>query len=295
MEKAFEKSHPCVMAVYFIVSIVAVMMINNPLFSATSLIVAILNTKLFVATSTLLKTLKGAGILIFIMLMINIFFNSNGTTVFIVLLGHSITLEVIVYSLVMGLMLLNILQLSLLFNETMNGAKFLYVLSKIAPKTGLVTMLALRYVPLLKIHLQQITTVQKLKGYSVTEGTLNARIKSGLLLLQLLLSISLEDALQTADSTKARGYGLQSNMTSYTRYEWNVYDTISVVAMLSVFIFIIVNASFGIGMITIYPKLQISWAIEHIVMNLVACLLIAFPLILQSLEWCKWKFYSLKM
>lgn len=295
MEKAFEKSHPFVMACYFIVSTVAIMVINHPLFLIASFVIAIFNAKLFVSTSTLLKVLKGSLLFVVIMVTINIFLNQNGTTEIIRVFGQTITLEVITYSCIMSFMLLLIFQLSLLFNETMNGAKLMYVLSKLVPKTGLVTMLALRYVPLLKVQLQQIMTVQKLKGYSMTEGTLIERIKSGLLLLQLLLTISLEDALQTAESMKARGYGLKIKRTSYTPYIWSIYDSISIIILVVIFLSTIISTFTGLGMITVYPKLQISWSSRHIIISFLGCLIIAFPLILQSLEWCKWKFYSLKM
>lgn len=295
MEKSFEKSHPFVVATYFVCSTVLVMLLNHPIFLLLAIVLVIANAKLFVATSTVWKTLKGSLLLIALVMLINMLFNKNGTTEIFVLLGQSITLEALVYSVEMGGMLLAIFQLSLLFNATLNGAKFLYIVSKLAPKLGLVTMLALRYVPLLKMHLQQITSVQRLKGHSLTEGSFIERIKSGILLLQQLLSISLEDALQTADSMKARGYQLRVKRTSFTHYEWNRHDTLALLFLATVFIAACVGTATGLGIITIYPTLNVSWATEQLIVSAVAGGLLAFPLILQSLEWCKWKYYAWKM
>ena len=295
MEKAFEKSHPVVMALYFMISAVLVMYMNHPAFLIVSFVIATCNASLFVKAKALFNTLKGSFVLVACIVFINVLFNQNGETELITFFGKAIMLEVVVYSAVMGLMLANIFQLSLLFNETINGPKLLFLLSKLLPKTGLVTMLALRYVPLLLLHIKEIMSVQKLRGYSVTEGTLVHRTKSGLLIIQLLLSISLEDALQTADSIKARGYGLPNKRASYTTYHWSNHDTVSMAALVILFAAVIGCTFYDIGLVTIYPKLAIDWTMEHLAVSIVGCFMIGFPLILQSLEWCKWKYYSLKM
>lgn len=295
MEKAFEKSHPFVIAAYFICSAVLVMLLNHPLFLLFAIIVVIANAQLFVAAETVWKTFKGSLLLIVAVLLINVFFNRNGSTELMTVLGRTITLEALIYSVTMGVMLVVIFQLSLLFNTILNGARFLFIVSKLAPKLGLVVMLAIRYVPLLKMHLQQITSVQRLKGYSLTEGSLVERMKSGIVLLQQLLSISLEDALQTADSMKARGYQLPVKRTSFTHYRWHRYDTLTLFGLIVVFTFVCISTVFDFGVMTVYPTLQVSWGSEQLIICVAAGLVLALPLLLQSLEWCKWKYYAWKM
>ena len=63
MEKAFEKSHPFVIAAYFICSAVLVMLLNHPLFLLLALILVIANATLFVTAETVWKTLKDTGAL----------------------------------------------------------------------------------------------------------------------------------------------------------------------------------------------------------------------------------------
>src|SRR5699024_7989649 len=69
------------------------------------------------------------------------------------------------------------------------------------------------FVPLLQRKIIEMEDVQEVKGLSIKQGSINQRAKSGMQLLQMLLTGSLEDSIQSADSMTARGYGLQKRST----------------------------------------------------------------------------------
>ena len=292
MHRVIENCHPFVISIYFILSGILVMYVNHPFFLLSTIIVCIFSNRLFTTWTTIRKNLLGSLILGGTIILINSLFNSNGTTEMFVMFGKSFKLETFIYSLVMAAMIVAILQLTLLFNATLNGSKFLYVMSTLLPKTGLVTMLALRFVPMLKEQIGEIIAVQKMRGYSLKEGPLLQRAKTGLLFVQMLLTISLEDAIQTADSMKARGYGGETR-TSYHFYRWTWHDT-SVVLLLSILVILILLFSIkGYGVVAIYPIVTVDILdTRHALVGVLALFVIGLPVILEGLEWCRWRLYN---
>ncbi|UUZ92569.1 energy-coupling factor transporter transmembrane protein EcfT [Paenibacillus sp. P25] len=75
------------------------------------------------------------------------------------------------------------------------------------PKTALLIVMSMRFVPSLKHRLAEIASVQRMKGVDPGHGDLRKRTTDGMKSLQILLTLSLEEALQTADAMKAKGYG----------------------------------------------------------------------------------------
>lgn len=292
MQRAFENCHPFVISIYFIWSAVLVMYVNHPLFLLSAIFVVAASNRLFSSWASIRKNLLGSIFLGGTIILINSLFNRNGTTEMFVILGKPIMLETFMYSLVLTAMIVAVLQLTLLFNATLNGSKFLYVMGKLLPKTGLVTMLALRFVPMLKEQIGEIIAVQKMRGYSLKEGPLLQRAKTGLLFVQMLLTISLEDAIQTADSMKARGYGGEKR-TSYHFYRWTWHDT-SVVLLLSILVILILLFSIkGYGVVAIYPIVTVDILdTRHALVGVLALFVIGLPVILEGLEWCRWRLYN---
>ena len=70
-----------------------------------------------------------------VIILVNPFLNSRGTTIFFYFRGKQVTLEATVYGVVMALSLVIILLMFISFNLILNGNKFLFVFSKFLPKT----------------------------------------------------------------------------------------------------------------------------------------------------------------
>lgn len=72
----------------------------------------------------------------------------------------------------------------------------------------------MRFVPLFIRRLTTITAIQKTRGIQMETGKIKTRAYNGMRLVQILLVCSLEEALQTADSMEARGYGVKTDYLS---------------------------------------------------------------------------------
>lgn len=121
--------------------------------------------------------------------------------------GKQVTVEAFMYGITMALFIAIILVIFISFNIILNGNRFLYIFSKFLPRIALMIMMAIRFVPLMKRRLDEIGDVQRLRGMSMTVGSLKTRVRSGMLRIQILLTWSLEEAVHVSNSMKARGYG----------------------------------------------------------------------------------------
>jgi len=69
-----------------------------------------------------------------------------------------------------------------------------------------------------------VTEAQRCLGRDVSEGSILKRAKIAILILSIMITWSLENAIETADSMKSRGYGLKGR-TFFSIYRLTERDT----------------------------------------------------------------------
>ena len=74
-----------------------------------------------------------------------------------------------------------------------------------------------RFVPKFKEQVQEVSNAQKSMGRDSSEGSVFARVKNSIRILSAVITWSLENAIDTSDSMKSRGYGL-TGRTAYSNY-----------------------------------------------------------------------------
>lgn len=222
-------------------------------------------------------------------ILLNPFLVSRGTHILFYFRGKQVTLEASIYGVVMALSIVAIIILFISFNQIVNGNKFLFVFSRILPKLAFLSMLAIRFVPLLRVRLEEIADVQRVRGIDIKSGSIRSRAKSGMILLQILLTWSLEEAMETADSMQARGYGT-GKRSSYLPFRWEKRDSSWLVIISILFIACLVGGMLGYGKIYIYPELgtlqfyPLDW-----VLFVFMAVLVTFPLLVEGREQIHWK------
>src|SRR5699024_4908199 len=221
--------------------------------------------------------------------MINPLLVSRGTTILFYFRDRQVTLEATLYGIVMVIALTSIIVMFVSFNVLLNGNKFLYIFSKVLPRTAFLMMLSIRFVPLLKNRFDEIRAVQRVRGTTMAHGTLRNRARNGMQMIQILLTWSLEEAVQTADSMKARGYG-SGEKSSYIPYHMEGRDWAWLTTLLILFATCIWGGTLGYGKIVIYPTLgtlhvyPLDW-----LLFICMIILISFPLIVEGREHVRWK------
>src|SRR5699024_4213728 len=168
------------------------------------------------------------------------------------------------------------------------GNKFLFVFSKILPRTAFLVMLSLRFIPLVRLRLIEIMAVQHVRGTSLVTGPVKYRAKNGMNFLKILLTWSLEEAIQTADAMKTRGYGL-GKKSAYLPWYFGKRDLFVFIFLALLFSFSVFAGIFGYGKIVIYPALgTLEFFFLDICAYMAMILLIGFPIIVEGREALKW-------
>lgn len=292
MIHTFDSYHPSVAAIYFAAVVIMSVILMHPVFLSISFAAA-LSYALYLKGSKALKFCLTFVIPAFVILaLVNPMFNHRGMTILFYTQYNPITLESILYGIAAAVMLVTVVVWFLSYNEVMSSDKFIYLFGKISPAAALIISMTLRLVPRLRYQIQEITAAQRSIGRDMSSGTLIVRVKHGLAILSSLISWALENSIETADSMKARGYGLRGR-TSFSVFRFTMRDG----AALSFICVCIAGcsaiAASGSIAFQYYPYLK--WAqpgSAFIAGALLYALLCFFPLILETVELIKWKCFE---
>jgi energy-coupling factor transport system permease protein len=181
------------------------------------------------------------------------------------------------------------------YNAIMTSDKFLYLFGKLIPVLSLIISMALRFIPRYKAQIKRITNAQRGIGHDVSSGNIISRINSGLSILSIMVTWALENGVETADSMRARGYGLRGR-TAYSNYKFDTRDATLTAVIILMFAVTIVSIKKQIISITYFPAYVIndSGGLTIIIYTgyAVICLL---PLILDIREDIIWRSLRLKI
>ena len=289
MERVLAGYHPIVSFSYFIVVIGTSMLYMNPVFQVISLIGA-LSYLIILDRYKTLKLIKFIFVMVLVIAIINMIFVNRGSTVLFYLRSNPVTLESLFYGFVSGLMLGSVMVWFSCYNEIMTSDKFLYIFGKITPTIALIVSMTLRLIPKLIEQTKIIANSQKTLGIDYNEGNISLKIKSCMRILSILVTWALEDAVQTADSMKARGYGIKKR-TSFQIFEFINRDMVMLVYILISGMFLLAGYINGYGQLIFYPTIQkIDTDILSNMLYITFFIISILPSIQELRESYKWRY-----
>lgn len=230
MSSGFKGYHPLVNVLFFISIIAFGMLLRHPVYLVIS----------FISSTAYYLKLSGKDgrktvfrfllpMLLFVVI-INSFFNHYGvTTLFILPSGNNFTFEALVMGIVSGITVVSVIQWFFCCNEVVTEDKFMHIFGRILPKGALVVSMILRFVPLYRRRYKEISQARKCIGLNGTDSFI-CKMKNTFKNIGILISWSFENAIETADSMKARGYGLKGR-TYYSRFQWQTGDTLALILL----------------------------------------------------------------
>ena len=109
------------------------------------------------------------------------------------------------------------------YNEVMTSDKFVYLFGRVIPALSLVLSMTLRFVPKFKAQFQVVSEAQRCVGRDTSTGSVLQRLKNAITILSIMVTWCLENAIETADSMKSRGYGLPGR-TLFSIYRFRRRD-----------------------------------------------------------------------
>ena len=217
--RTFQDCHPAVNMLYFFVVLLFGMLFYHPVLLGIAFVCSFSCSVLFCGEKTLRQLVTFLLPTWVLVALINTLFNHYGvTTLFALPGGNRVTLEAICHGLAVGGMAVTVFLWFTCYNAVVTNDKFLHVFGKRLPTAALLVSMTLRFLPLYTRRFHAVQRAQQ--GIGVRTQGLRGAVHA----LGILTTWSLENAVETADSMKGRGYGLRGR-THYARYLWTRRDT----------------------------------------------------------------------
>lgn len=285
----FKKFHPIVNFFYFLFTIGFSVFFLNPICSFISLFCGFLYTFFLKGKKEMLYRLAFLLPVMTVTVFVNPLFNHEGATILRYFPnGNPLTLESIIYGACASLMFGCVICWFWCFNEVMTSDKFIYLFGKITPSLSLILSMALRFVPHFSEQTKKVINAQKCIGNDIHNGNIFEKTKKGLKILSIMITQALENAIDTADSMKARGYGL-TKRTFFSIYRFEKRDKITLFSILFFGIYIIFGKMCGQMKFVCYPLVKISsFSVFELSLFVSYFVLSALPVIIEISEVKKW-------
>ena len=217
-------------------------------------------------------TMRFVGPMFLLIALANPLFNHRGVTMLFTINHLWYTLEAVCYGLV-------------------SGCSLCAVIMWFTCYTSLLITMTLRFIPQLQQNRREIRQSQAMLQ---EEGTrLLQRLGSALRNLSVLLTMSMEAAVETADSMKARGYGAKRR-TTFHLFRFDGRDARTLGLILAVAGVCITARAFGHGYMEFYPAMTpVLLGSSSYTMFVFYAVLMFLPGILETKEAIRWRSYGL--
>ncbi len=282
----FKSFHPVVNFTYFIIVISFAMFLLHPICILISLISSVIY-------SIILKGREGVKFtlpIIIISALVNPLFNHGGETIILYLPGgNPFTLESVIYGLATGAMISTVICWFSCYNKVMTSDRFIYIFGKLIPSVSLIFSMTLRFVSRFKRRFKMVREAHRHIGSSEKAG-LADKIKDAVRLLSIMLTWSVESSVDTADSMRSRGYGLNGR-TAFSNFKFGRRDLICLSCMLGLGAYVLAAVLGGRLEYRYFPSFDTMMAGGHALSVFCAyALLCLAPVIIEITEICRWKF-----
>lgn len=252
---AFSRCHPAVCFAFFAFAIVLSVIMVHPAYLAVSVICA-------AAYYLALKGRKGRKAvlgmipLFAVVSVLNPIFNTMGDTVLCSLFGRPFTYESLFYGMCIAAMLVSVLLWFMCYGIVMTSDKFTALFANMIPSLSLILVMVLRLVPAYGRKARQISGARQCIGMSGS-GTRRERLQGSVTVLSALTGWALEGSVVTADSMRARGYGV-GKRANFQIYRFTLRDGIIALLLLLWIAVVIAATAAGASQATFLPVLNIA-------------------------------------
>ncbi len=286
----FKTYHPIVNFVYFAFVIGFSCFFMHPLCLLISLVCGFTYSVMLKGKKAIRTNLIYMLPLIVATALINPAFNHEGATIISYLpSGNPLTMESVIYGVCAATMIVSVICHFSCYNEVMTSDKFIYLFGKIIPAMSLIISMTLRFVPRFAAQLKVVSNTQRCMGRDVSNAGFIKRAKYGLNILSIMTTWSLENAIETADSMKSRGYGIPGR-TAFSIFTFDKRDKKALVCILISAIYTLVGNLMGAMHFRYFPSIKAAdisaFGVSVFMAYLILCMC---PVIIEFWEVRRWK------
>ena len=220
----FGSCHPAVNFLYFVLVIAFSMCLTHPVCLLLSVCGAVIYHAVLLGPRSLRKSAVWMVPMAVLAAVINPAFTHQGVTILAYLpSGNPLTLESMLYGLASAALLSATLLWFTCYNAVMTSDKFIYLFGRVIPALSLVLSMTLRFVPRFKQQMDTVRQAQFCIGRDVNTGSVWQRARKAVTIFSIMVTWALENAIETADSMKSRGYGLKGR-TAFSIFRMDERD-----------------------------------------------------------------------
>ena len=296
MKDRFAQYHPLVNFLYFTLVLVFSMVLRHPLAQGVSLLCACIYAVQAEGQRAVLFCLKWCLPVFLLTALFNPAFSHEGVTILLYLpTGNPLTLESILYGVSAGVLLVTVMVWFMNSSRVITSDKFIYLFGRVIPALSLVLSMTLRFIPKFKSQLAAVVEAQRSIGRDISQGSLLRRMKLAVSVLSIMITWALENAMDTADSMKGRGYGLPGR-TAFSIYCLDDRDKSALAFLLLCAFCLVMGTAASAFSFRYYPGIRAGARTPlALSFQLVYAALCAMPILLNAFEERKWKSIHSKM
>lgn len=288
---AFSSYHPLVNLLFFVLVLGCTMFFMHPVSLCISLIGAFFYNMSLKGWKTVRSSLSYLLPMLLMAAVLNPAFNHEGVTLLTYLpSGNPLTMESILYGIGAAGMLAAVILWFSCYTEVMTSDKFVYLFGRIIPALSLILSMSLRFVPKYQVQFKIVREAQKCIGRDISDGNILSRMRHMVTIFSIMVTWALENAIETADSMKSRGYGLKGR-TAFSIYRFTGRDRVVLFWLLFCGGVICIGAAMGATDWQYFPMVQGTvWEPLTIGMQMMYLLLCLTPVYLNRREDRKWRY-----
>lgn len=287
MQGGFSGLHPLVNLVYFALVLAFTMFLSHPAVLGLGLLLAALFALHCAGWQKFLRQLAMVLPVMLFAAVINPLVSHQGVTVLFRLpSGNAFTLEALLYGVSAAVRLGTALLWFVGWNAVMTSDKFVYLFGRVIPSLALTISMGLRFVPRLLRRTREVAQAQK--ALLPEESGLLAKVRRAGRVVSIVITWALENALDTADAMKSRGYGLPKR-SAFSLYRFTLRDGLCLALVLLLGGAVLAGQLSGGLDWWYYPSLSGSYSSLTPLWSLAFGLLAAFPLLFDGMEALQWR------
>ena len=286
---AFSGYHPIINFLYYALVLLLSMCLMHPVYLAISLTGALAYDVYLKGKKAVRFAVMGLLPMAVIAALVNPAFNHEGQTMLTYLpSGNPLTLESILYGVAAAVMLASVVLWFSSYNDVMTSDKFVYLFGRMIPALSLVLSMALRFIPKFKSQMDVVAEAQSCIGRDTKTGSVIRRVSNAIKIFSIMVTWSLENAIETADSMRSRGYGLPGR-TAFSIYRFDDRDKAALAWLIFCGAYILSGWLAGGMYFRYYPTVKTAlWTPLTISFMCVYLALVLTPVILDRKEDRQW-------
>ena len=150
--------------------------------------------------------------------------------------------------------------------------------------------MVLRFVPRYVEQIKVISNAQKCIGRDASQGNIFRRAKNGIKILSIMITWALENAIETADSMRSRGYGLPGR-TSFSLFRFDNRDKVVFLVIVILISIILLGAFKDVNTMKFFPSIKITEITGFSILVYISYFLLCIiPVIINIQEAVQWKY-----